>query len=149
MPIEVNSEKWKSGRLLDPLQIHITEFLRQNPRQAFTVEEITDAIIDEEANSLLLLEGVDDEEALDEVDAETYRMIKTRIAMKLEVLGWRDYVDWKVVDDGDGVGTAYFTTSDKEPISPVSKIKDFYPRRFESIEDDIENLQEEVQRLRR
>lgn len=148
MPIDVDSEEWKEGRRLDPLEVHITDFLRHNDEQAFTLEEITDYIIEDKADALFLLDGVDEEQTLEEVDGETCGLIKSRIAMKLEDLGWRNFIDWKVIgyDDAD-IGTVYFTDSDKEPVSPLAKIQDVYPRKFSSIDEDIEELADDIEEL--
>ncbi|AWB28467.1 hypothetical protein [Halococcoides cellulosivorans] len=148
MPINEDSEEWKEGRRLDPLQVHISNILRRNDEQAFTLEEITDHIIEDEADALFLLDSVDEEQALEEVDEETYGLIKSRIAMKLEDLGWRNFIEWKVIgyEDAD-IGTVYFTNSDKESVSPIAKIVDVYPRKFSSIEEDIEDLADDVEEL--
>ena len=147
MPIDVDSEEWKEGRRLDPLEAHITDFLRYNDEQAFTLDEISDYIIEDKADALFLLDGVDEEQTLEEVDGETYGLIKSRIAMKLEDLGWRNFIDWKVIGYDADIGTVYFTNSDKEPVSPLAKIQDVYPRKFSSIQEDIEDLADDIEEL--
>lgn len=52
MPIDIGSAEWQTGRRLDPLEVHITGFLRSHDDQAFTVAEITDHIIENEADAL-------------------------------------------------------------------------------------------------
>jgi hypothetical protein len=143
----LTKDGWE-GRRLDPLEVHVTDFLRHNDEQAFTLEEITDHIIEDEADALFLLDDVDEEQALEEVDEETYGLIKSRIAMKLEDFGWRNFIEWKVIgyEDAD-IGTVYFTNSDKEPVSPLAKIQDVYPRKFSSIEEDIGDLADDVEEL--
>lgn len=148
MPIDVDSEKWKEGRRLDPLEVHIADFLHNNQEQAFTLEEITDHIIEEEADALFILDGIDEEQTLEEVDEGAYGLIKSRMAMKLEELSWRNLVDWKVIgyDDTD-IGVIYFSHSDKESVYPLAKIQDVYPRKFSNIEEDIEDLADDVEEL--
>jgi hypothetical protein len=44
MPINVDSEEWKESRHLDPLEVHITDFLRHNEDLADDVEELQYAV---------------------------------------------------------------------------------------------------------
>lgn len=59
MPIDVDSGEWKEGRRLDPLKVYTTDFLRFKDEQAFTLEETTEQIIENEADALFLLDDVD------------------------------------------------------------------------------------------
>lgn len=65
---------------------------------------------------------------LEGVDEKTYSSFESRVAMKLEDLDWRNFIDCRVLEyDDDGVGTVYVTDSDKEPVSPLAKIRTSTP----------------------
>lgn len=148
MPIDVESDDWDSGRGYDPLEVGINVLLRQNPSKAYSLNEITTHVIENTPDALFLVEDVDEETAAEEVDDETFGQVKARVAMILESLSWRQFIDWKIVnDEEDTVGTAYFTVSDKKPISPIAEVHDVIPEKLSSIEDDIEDLEDTVKDL--
>lgn len=141
VPIDTNSDKWKSGGTQDPLSVAINQLILANDEQAFQLDEITEHIIEQYQDFLFLPSDVEGE-----IDEDTRNQIKTRIAAKLEELCWRQMVDWKIVDDGDRK-RQYFTASDKESVSPIAEVQDVFPRRFNKIEDNLNDLSDDIEEL--
>lgn len=141
MPIDTDSEKWKSGGREDPLEVALLEHFSNNQDEAYTLEEITEIVTADHSDQLFLPDDVEDE-----IDDETRSLVKTRIAATLERLSWRHIVEWRLVDDGDGK-EAYFTDSDKKAIFPIAKVHDEFPGRFNSIEDELDDLSDDIDEL--
>ncbi|RKD87675.1 hypothetical protein ATJ93_4577 [Halopiger aswanensis] len=142
MPINTDSDNWENGQRPDPLEVHIRKFLADNSEQAFFLDEIVDHVLENEANSLFLLEEIGGE-----VGEKTRDLVKTRVAAKLEELNWRQCITWRIVEQDDGGRRTYFSYSDDETISPLSAVHDEFPANFNSIERNLEHLSDDIEDL--
>ncbi len=138
MPIDVDSEAWNSGTTHDRLSVYIAHrLLMDHSEKAYTVEEITDWVL-EEYPDIIPRSLCDDDNRNGAVDL---------VGSVLDRLDRRRFVTCKAIEEDDGGVNLYYKNSEKEPYYPNVRLNHEVPKRFEEVKGDVEKLEERLSNL--
>jgi len=137
MPISTDSEEWQGGKARDWMAVHIRQFLSRNGETAFTVEELTKA----------LLEDYPDE--FPSVLRENRAAAESFLASVLHNQKRRSLVEDRKVEKDTEEPEIYYTISDEGGHFPIAEVVDVIPRQFESLEEKLEDEADERDSLER
>lgn len=130
MPIETTSEKWENGKRIDWMEVYVSQILSNNPQMAYTVDEITDQLIEDHPEVIpKTLQG-------DSPDAKAGR--ESLVSSVLATMEWLNRVEWRVVEDD-----LHYTCS-TDGNYPVADTVDVFPARFSSIEDKLDKITDKL-----
>jgi hypothetical protein len=149
MPIDTDSEVWKSADTYDPITVEINSFLSNNKDQAFSIREIEEHLLGEHQH--LFPNQLVGDDALEGAKAARQSII----ANILEYRYWRSEVTFQYISgDRDSAVGLYFTWDGVgiSPIAELDEVSDPNPdspfgtlsSRFRQIESDLD---EEVSEL--
>jgi len=138
MPIDADSETWGSGSLVDRLSTNIAHrFLMENPDTAYSVEEITEWVLEEHPE--LVPQTLR--------DSDNNKEVMALVASVLDRLDRRRFVTCKAVVTEEGQTELYYKDADKDAHYPNVKLEHEVPERFSDVEDDVSDLEERLSNL--
>jgi hypothetical protein len=133
MPVDVESDRWVRSKRVDTLEIEIERFLRARSEMAYTPAEITESLVETTPevfpDALLAEDGA--------VSASRIVLV----ACRLEKLAWHERIKVHSLD-----GTLYYTVCEGGQF-PVAEVERHIPERFIAVEQRIEELDTELDRL--
>ncbi|WP_394740131.1 hypothetical protein [Natronococcus roseus] len=133
MPVDVESDRWAQSTRVDTLEVELERFLRARSEMAYTPAEITESLVETTPEVF--------PDALLAEDATTASRIAL-VACRLEKLAWHERLKVHSLD-----GTLYYTDCEGGQF-PVADLERKIPERFIGVEQRIEELDAEVDRLR-
>lgn len=144
MPISTDSDAWSNGRSSDHLEVKIEDFLRNNPETAFTAQEITNKLWEDDPE-------VFPESLLPDVETNSERAGQAQVALIRAVLDrmmWTNRVERKMVSNSSAQAdkNLYFSHS-TDGYYPIAEVEDVIPQQLEQLENGTEKLEEKTDRL--
>ena len=150
MPVDLDSDAWKSAEGYDPLGVQIDSLLLNNKEQAFSIKEIDEYLV-EEYPHLFPSELVGDN-VIDGAKAARQSII----ANLLEEDYWRVKVTFRYVSGEGDVEPGFYFTTDGPSINPIAEIDEVknpdpdssfgkLSNRFRQIEEDVDDEVSELE----
>jgi len=150
MPVDTDSEEWKSADTYDPITVEINSLLTDNRGQAFSIEEIEEHLVAEHQH--LFPDQLVGDDAIDGAKAGRQSIV----ANILEYRYWRSEVSFRYVPNKTDTDAGLYFTWDGigiNPIAEVDEVEDPNPEspfgtlrgRFRQIENDLDEKTSELE----
>lgn len=156
MPVDTDSQEWKSGGRDDPISVEISSLLSNNKEKAFSIQEIEEYLFDEYLH--LFPNQLAGEGAIDGAKAARQSII----ANILERRYWQARVSFQyIAGDGDADPGIYYTDdgvginpiaeldelSDPNPDSPYGTLSSRFRQIEKDVDEEVSELEERISRM--
>lgn len=137
MALDVDSEAWESGNMIDPVEIEVDNLLQSNQDQAFTALEIMEFLKDEQPQ-------VFPQKLLSSSEHAEWACLSL-VVSRIEKMAWYDHLEMRSID-----GDLYYSYS-SEGHYPIADIEYEIPSRINEVEskigDEVDGLEERINYL--